>query len=437
MNKIVVLLITWQICIAGALRAQLNVNNTILYIPGGDYVSVQKDVISNVNIQGTGKLLLNGKFGQVINMGGNKLYSMDINDTAGVKLASNMAADGIVSFINGIFDLQSYVLDLGSAGGTLNGETNGSRITATTGTVDKTAVFNGPNLFNPGDLGLVITSSASMGTLTIKRGHQQQTSANGGLSIHRYYDISPPAGNSGLNATFNFSYFDGELAGRTKSELTLWTSEDNGLSWNNLGVDNNDPVKDQVTKNGIPHFSRFTLASPVNNPLPLMLLGFSGIRMNGVDILKWQTADEQNTRLFEVEYSTDGSGFSSVGSVLAMGSGSHIYSFTHPAAGPAYYRLKMIDMDDHFTYSKVIALSGGQNIRASQLQPNPAYAGTQLVIGDNRLLGTQALLFDGAGGLIRMITISYQQQDVDVSSLAEGIYYIKLQNGEVLTLVKK
>src|SRR5579859_580586 len=137
MNKIGILLITLQICIAGSLQSQsqLSVNNTILYIPGNDYISVQGDVISNVNILGTGKLLLNGKFGQAVNMGGNKLYSIDISDTAGVKLASDMAADGTVSFINGVFNLQSYVLDLGSAGGTLNGETNGSRITATTGTV--------------------------------------------------------------------------------------------------------------------------------------------------------------------------------------------------------------------------------------------------------------------------------------------------------------
>lgn len=437
MKKFIIPLIILLFGVVDGLQAQLYINNTTLYIDSLHYVTVQGDVQSNVNITGKGKLLLNGNYAQALDIRGNKLYSMDIDNPAGVNLASSLAADGNVAFIRGILNLQHYVLDLGSGNGSLSGESDSSHLTAVTGTVSKTAVFNAPDLFNPGDLGLVVTSTANMGTLTITRGHQQQTSSNSGLSIDRYFDITAPAVNSNLNATFGFSYFNAELAGRAKNELTLWTSSDSGRTWSNLGVDAADTTKDVVIKGGIPHFSRFTLASTVHNALPLTLLEFMGHRTGGIDRLQWLTADEQNTHLFEVEYSTDGRGFDGVGSIYAIGSGSHRYSFDHAAGGPAFYRLKMIDIDGHFTYSIVIEMDDVQNLFQSRVQPNPLYSSTQLVTGDSRLLGTKAQLLDMSGRLIRTFVIVSTQQTIDLSGYGEGTYLIKLANGELLRLLKK
>ncbi len=114
--------------------------------------------------------------------------------------------------------------------------------------------------------------------------------------------------------------------------------------------------------------------------LPLTLLSFTGKMNAGNTMLEWNTSNEQNMRHFEVEHSADASLFSRAGVVNARNlSAAQIYSFTHQPEqkGWNYYRLKMVNTDGTFRFSKTVALSvSGENMVT--VFPNPAHDNLQI-----------------------------------------------------------
>jgi hypothetical protein len=117
-------------------------------------------------------------------------------------------------------------------------------------------------------------------------------------------------------------------------------------------------------------------------PLPIFLLDF-GVSLNqqGKAVLNWASAVEVNSKSFIIEKGTNGIDFSPVGQVDALGSSltTFNYSFTdkNAIAGRTYYRLKMLDTDGKFEYSKVVSVNGkvGNVVTAG---PNPFITSIQL-----------------------------------------------------------
>ncbi len=109
-------------------------------------------------------------------------------------------------------------------------------------------------------------------------------------------------------------------------------------------------------------------------PLPLSLVSFSGKPAGSQVNLNWQTASEQNTAHFIVEYSID-EAFKPIGTVAAAGNSSDTknYNFTHqtPKNGNNYYRLKMADADGQFTYSPVVQAKLSLKETGMSVYPNP------------------------------------------------------------------
>ena len=100
--------------------------------------------------------------------------------------------------------------------------------------------------------------------------------------------------------------------------------------------------------------------------LPVTLLDFSG-KLNGTKVdLNWKTANEMNTDHFTVERSNDGINFIPIGNVKAKGSLSTVTNYDLvdpiPIKGLNYYRLKMVDLDGSFVYSKTIIIRINNNV---------------------------------------------------------------------------
>ncbi len=95
--------------------------------------------------------------------------------------------------------------------------------------------------------------------------------------------------------------------------------------------------------------------------LPLTLLDFNATERTGHILLQWNTSSELNTSHFEVEKLGVAQVFAKFGAIYAKGAGSYTnrYQFADYLAqdGIVYYRLKMVDKDGQFTYSKVIAVN--------------------------------------------------------------------------------
>ena len=61
--------------------AQLKIDNAVFFIQPGATVTVQGDVTSNVDIQGTGLLLLKGSTLQNVDMGGFTIPNLELDNT--------------------------------------------------------------------------------------------------------------------------------------------------------------------------------------------------------------------------------------------------------------------------------------------------------------------------------------------------------------------
>lgn len=172
---------------------------------------------------------------------------------------------------------------------------------------------------------------------------------------------------------------------------------------------------------------------PVMAATPVDLISFTGKAEGGKAVLDWLTAEETGFSHFEVEKSADAIAFTTVGQVAAKGSGNS-YGFATDQAEPlVYYRLKMVDVDQTYAYSKIIpvALDESQS-PAILVYPNPTADYLQIKYGE--------------GGTVRIVDISGKQMQtqqvesgvsvIDVRNLREGVYYGTFNN-QSFKFVKK
>ncbi len=187
--------------------------------------------------------------------------------------------------------------------------------------------------------------------------------------------------------------------------------------------------------------SDFALARYLENGiLPVTFTSFTAAKNNSSVSLKWQTASEINSSYFSIERSTNGTaGFKEIGRTAAKGFSELVqdYSFEDiaPSAGGNYYRLKQVDLNGQYTYSKTIFLdfSGARN--AILVYPNPV----KDVINIKGLAtdATSTISIINLQGLVLAKTTSANTATFkwDVKQLPVGTYILRIDaNKQVSTL---
>lgn len=110
------------------------------------------------------------------------------------------------------------------------------------------------------------------------------------------------------------------------------------------------------------------------SPLPVTWHYFNGYYADGRTFLEWHTASEVDNQGFEVEHSTNGTHFANIGWVEGHGTTTepHEYEFVHnqPVLGWNYYRLKQIDFDGGYEYSRLIPVFA-DDLPGVEIYPNP------------------------------------------------------------------
>jgi Secretion system C-terminal sorting domain len=339
-----------------------------------------------------------------------------------------------VVFTSGLLDLNNNNLNLGSTGLLMN-ESDSSRIIGPLGgEVIATATLNAPSAANPGNLGAIITSSQNLGSTTIRRGHQSQVISGTGMSILRYFDIAP-TNDVGLNAGLSLQYFDAELNGLNADSLKMWSSS-NDSNWMDLGYTDRDTSLHYVELTGIDSFSRWTLYSGPSTPLPLTYLLFNASCLSGQVSITWETAQQVNTRLFEVERSGDGSHWQVIGTVPAAGNSSveNEYSFIDkdPLPGNNEYRIAEYDLSNQVNYTQVI-LSTCAVGETCTVWPNPVANTAWVNISSPDNAKAALRLYDSKGALMLVKEVDLPagntQYNLDLTGLARGSYELRVDWG--------
>jgi hypothetical protein len=173
-----------------------------------------------------------------------------------LRLDNDIAVSGMLEMQGGNLELNNRRLDLVSSG-SIAGENPQARITgANGGVITATAILNAPQNENPGNLGIVITSAASLGTTVITRGHVQQMNQSGERSINRYYDIQHSS-NMNADISLRFLYLEPELANNNEASLVFWSKAN--TNWSTAGKESGDAGNNWITKDNINTTGRFTL----------------------------------------------------------------------------------------------------------------------------------------------------------------------------------
>ena len=138
--------------------------------------------------------------------------------------------------------------------------------------------------------------------------------------------------------------------------------------------------------------------------LPISLLSFKAINRPLDVLVNWQTTSEISTHHFEVERSSNGNLFSSIGSVAAAGNSNNLQSYSYidlsPLAGYSFYRLKSVDINGDKQYSNIAPISRN-TVETVTAYPNPTKDFVNVQVPASWVLLQPSLqLFDAGGKLL-------------------------------------
>jgi hypothetical protein len=188
-------------------------------------------------------------------------------------------------------------------------------------------------------------------------------------------------------------------------------------------------------------FSGFFVSSLNAALLPVKLVSFTGSMQGNEALLQWTSSSEINTHNFEVQRSTDGNAFKSIGAVRAAGnSASNLHYVYKDIVVPApvyYYRLKMIDVDGRFSYSKVIKFLPAAVNLALTVYPNPA-RDFVLVNIPPAIKESKLLLINSSGQVVKTLIVpkGMSRQHIQVQGFASGIYRIVYQQSTTSFMIE-
>jgi len=156
--------------------------------------------------------------------------------------------------------------------------------------------------------------------------------------------------------------------------------------------------------------------------LPVELASIEARLLENNVELTWQTASEVNTSRFEVQHSANGINWNTLTEVQAAGNfaGLKNYRFLHaqPSAGINYYRLKMVDLDGTFAYSKIVNVLNTRSTLNAYLYPNPSSGNVSF----GTVNALNVAVYDLSGNAV--VRKNGATDKLDLSSLRTGIYMV-------------
>lgn len=180
-------------------------------------------------------------------------------------------------------------------------------------------------------------------------------------------------------------------------------------------------------------FDDLSLGASAPAPLPVTFFGMAANRVNNGIQVKWDVGEEINVQEYQLEKSTTGTSFTTVGTINA--NNKKVYSLldqTISKSPSVFYRVKSVDFDGTAKYSGIIRVKNNTSYSdAVTVYPSPAR--NQITISHNQL-GSRARLVISTmdGKVLRVITpgIGVSNTMVDVSNFSSGMYLLRLDDGK-------
>ncbi len=272
-------------------------------------------------------------------------------------------------------------------------------------------------------------SSAYVGVKLVNSKQPNNTSTTN--YINRYWTITQ-SGISSFSCDVTATYVTGDVAG---TEASIYCGAYNGSAWTLYGATNTG--SHQLTATAVTSFpSDFTGAEV--SALPVGLTSFTALTHGSKVELNWQTATEVNNYGFDVELKIANGEWKKIGFVQGHGNSNSPkeYSFTDNTAtsGKYVYRLKQIDSDGKYKYSKEVKVDLGilEEFSLSQNYPNPFNPTSIIRYEIPQTDFVKISVYDGLGKEIRVLvneekSPGHYEISFDANGLASGIYFYTIR----------
>lgn len=295
------------------------------------------------------------------------------------------------------------------------------------GTAYNTTVIDSlPNniTYVPGSLEVVSAAGCTPGLKTDGQdADNAMKGVNAGRTYIKFYIGNGSTGSTGGQLPIGSSY---TLKFKAQTEAIP------GSVTNTARITANSQAGDQFIDDGT------AVISPAGGPVDVKLSSFTAKLVANNGVLSWVTEQEINSSHFEIERSDDAVKFETRGSVISAHNSSsrQTYGYTDPintSSKIVYYRLKMVDLDGKYNYSKIIAikLSGSFSTDNFSVYPNPFITDIKVRITsqEDAMATFRVLSFDGKEMLNRQVAISKGDNIVvlkDFGTLSRGNYILEV-----------
>jgi len=254
----------------------------------------------------------------------------------------------------------------------------------------------------------------------------------------------------------NSYHFVTSSIGWCTSGNEIYVSTDGGYSWTLQNSNTNNSLADIFfidSNNGWAVGANGIIVHTINGGIPVELVNFISEAIDNKVILNWSTATETNNQGFEIlrrvypernRRTQNDNDWVKIGFINGHGTTTEpkYYSYVDESLRPGQYqyKLKQIDFDGSFEYSKIveITVNAPKEFSLSQNYPNPFNPTTkinwQLPVGSWQTLK----IFDMLGNEITTLVNEYRpagEYEVEFSAidggsnLPSGIYFYQLKAG--------
>jgi len=169
-------------------------------------------------------------------------------------------------------------------------------------------------------------------------------------------------------------------------------------------------------------------------PLPLDWVSFTGQAEGNTVNLQWATDHSVDNNYFDIERSTNGTDFSSIGELSDQDSSGYaagvtLYHFTdpNPSKGNDFYRIMEVDKDGQQSWSSVLEVSIGNAATGIHLQNNPV--ANQVTLVNNGQILIQRMQVLDISGKVLIDQAPYSTNSVlqlSTSNLPSGYYLLRV-----------
>ncbi len=356
--------------------------------------------------------------------------NLNIGNSAGVSLGGGVTVSSALTLTSGNVTTGSYTLTLGSTA-TISGEASGRYVV---GNLYKTATV-GTGSSDLGGIGVSLNAGADVGDVTVTRvsGSAGAVTIGGKTGINCKWIITTTT--VPLSAkTLTLSWISDDDNGKTLSSMRVWKSDDGGTTYSDISGSDQDASSRVISAN-VSSFSIFTVGDN-SNPLPVELYSFTANSKSNEVELNWKTATEVKNYGFEIERASTllTANWEKIGFVQGYGNSNSPkeYSFTDkPLGGSEFkYRLKQIDFDGKYEYSKEVEIDLGMPTKFSleQNYPNPFNPVTVIRYALPFESNVKLIVYNFIGEVVKELvneTVSsgYQEVRFEAGKLSSGIYF--------------